>query len=266
MKIMKKAIAMRCSQKQFDLIKNELIKSGLKIEQIRDFKTSNFLVNNFAGVENVITNVLYSDAKNHEREIHETFNAKIFLEACGIETDVYEITKEQVRMIEPYYSAVKFWFPEAFKNELEVGKWYKNKYDSLFCVTEKDDEKYRAYGFAQGNWIDLGEFTNNEDLSTDTEATPQEVETALTNEAKKRYRIGDIINPLENYYYVDFKKLTIENLNFISENNNSCVFIEKSNGYNIGVMKNGKWATIIERKKMTISEIENELGYSVEII
>jgi len=69
---------MRCTQEQFDSIKDRLEDTFM----IRAFRENFYLVRFEDGT---ITN---GDLLNREnREIHETFNADIFLEACGVEVE-----------------------------------------------------------------------------------------------------------------------------------------------------------------------------------
>ncbi len=80
---MKKAIAMKCTQEQFDAVKDKLV--GLKIE-VSSFKRCNYLFNQYTS-ENLIINVELTDLIGFDSEIHETWNEEIFLNACGIETE-----------------------------------------------------------------------------------------------------------------------------------------------------------------------------------
>ena len=82
---MKRAIAMRCNQKQFDAIKGKLV--GCDISDIEIFEQDYYLVNNYASQQNSITNFSKSSAKGNDRVVHETWNEQVFLEACGIETE-----------------------------------------------------------------------------------------------------------------------------------------------------------------------------------
>lgn len=82
---MKKAIAMRCNQKQFNAIKSKLV--GCEIYVITGFCTNPYLVNDFGLNKNVVSNFLTEDKFNYERQFEETWNEQVFLEACGIETE-----------------------------------------------------------------------------------------------------------------------------------------------------------------------------------
>ena len=109
----------------------------------------------------------------------------------------YTITKEQVLKLankaeqgctSVIESDLKNWFPEAFKKELEIGKWYKYKL-TLFYITNKisnNKNYYNVFGFdVDGNWM-----TDNATTWFDEnyiEATPEEVEEALKAETIKRY-------------------------------------------------------------------------------
>jgi len=77
---MKRPIAMKCTQEQFDSIKDRL-------KNIQDLDSSApfiYLINDFDPSD--IPSVGYYTAMDHH-EIHETFNADIFLEACGVDVE-----------------------------------------------------------------------------------------------------------------------------------------------------------------------------------
>jgi len=77
---MKRPLAMKCNQEQFDSIKDRL-------KNIQDLDSSApfiYLINDFDPSD--IPSVGYYTAMDHH-EIHETFNADIFLEACGVEVE-----------------------------------------------------------------------------------------------------------------------------------------------------------------------------------
>ena len=104
----------------------------------------------------------------------------------------YDITKEQILETIRTGTDVTERY-EAFKKELEIGKWYKYKL-ALFYVTNKRSNNanyYNVFGFdVDGNWM-----TDNAATYFDEnyiEATPEEVESALINEAKKRGYKGGI--------------------------------------------------------------------------
>lgn len=80
---MKKAIAMKCTQEQFDSIKDKLV--GCKIAGISDFLEMEYLINNRNDEENSITNYLNIDKYEKGRTVYETWNEQVFLEACDIE-------------------------------------------------------------------------------------------------------------------------------------------------------------------------------------
>ena len=109
----------------------------------------------------------------------------------------YTITKEQIlETIRTGTDVTKRYFkeiiPEAFKTELEVGKWYKMKGDTHFLCNFNGNigNNGNSYGFnLNGEWTDNSMCFQNSD--TYVEATPEEVSAALINEAKKRgYKQG----------------------------------------------------------------------------
>jgi hypothetical protein len=78
----------------------------------------------------------------------------------------------------------------VIKNELEVGKWYKFQEKTadwwLGCIADSD---LKYYGFNSGKWFNKTKVSLiNQKYQSYTLATPQEVETALKNEAVKKYK------------------------------------------------------------------------------
>ena len=85
--------AMKCTQEEFDGIKGQLIDGGCNIDSLEDFDAMPYLINYRFEVKNNITNYLRSDLQ--EYTAYETFNAKTFLQNCGIE-QTYTITKSDL--------------------------------------------------------------------------------------------------------------------------------------------------------------------------
>lgn len=115
----------------------------------------------------------------------------------------YTITKEQILQLHKMNKEgndqlvscdLENWFPEAFKVELTVGKWYRNGDDgcekSIACVVEvnpKDKRMFSGYGFGI-----LGEWYESKNLSSFGSSnwipmTDEEVKQALKNEVIKRF-------------------------------------------------------------------------------
>lgn len=126
-------------------------------------------------------------------------------------------TPEEIALLEPK------------QKELEVGKWYKhpnNKYPN-WLVYYGGNKK--CYGFrTSGVWDydyknEWFEYLNAYPM---VEATPQEVESALIEEAKKRY-----------------KNLDFKNVKYLHEINELWT---SSEYFDIQLFANGKWAEVIE--------------------
>jgi hypothetical protein len=206
---MKKAIAMKCSQKDWDSIKKNFIDTDILITEFEPY-----LVNNYANEELKIMNLTGNSKNSNNRIVHETFNAKIFLNACGIDCDVYEITKEQILMIAEKTQIIKEWFPDAFKKELEVGKWYKDKdprYKGLICIEKYNGENngITAYGFSwvSGSFDGHSRWCLSKESKDDLiESTPQEVEAALICEWEKNNDKFYRYELLYNYTFLGWNK------------------------------------------------------------
>lgn len=236
-----KPLAMKCTQEQFDAVKGKLE----NIVELSDFNSQRYLTNKFRGRESISN--INTDLDDCGREIHETWNEKIFLEACGIENEEdYRITKEMILKYE-----MKDEFPEVFKKELVIGKWYNYK-ECLFCYQEDSN----VYGFSNGNWDKCSDGRWSWSIAENVlEATTQEVETALIAEAKKRYKLGCRVDCL---HHTDYGK--INNLKF--EISNECIRIRDKEGYVCCVYHDGIWAEIIPA--ITKAEAEKRLGVKIE--
>ena len=79
-------IAMKCSQEQFDAIKDKLV--GCKVEAIGNFVVYSYLINYRFGERNHITNYTEIAVKGDDAEIHAEWDEQTFLKACGIETEI----------------------------------------------------------------------------------------------------------------------------------------------------------------------------------
>jgi len=90
---MKRPLAMKCTQKQFDSIKDRLVYDECDID---DFSKYPYISNFYHKTDDKIGNTKWLD---NYKEIHETFNADIFLEACGVEVEkVWKGTDMQFKM------------------------------------------------------------------------------------------------------------------------------------------------------------------------
>lgn len=332
---MKKALAMKCTQEQWDSIKGRIPKN--KINTVTSFKSYPYLINfdDEKTISNISTTPTWKKLWEQNPEIHETFNAKIFLEACGIETtptleevkeyfkdaekieradlpaergqvfdisdraifdnrqihfdsgyywlckkeidnimlwssyngyakiltyknktDVYKITKEQVLMIAEKTQIIKEWFPDAFKKELVAGKWMKTPIGGLYCPKEKQGNGFICYGFTPTSRTYKEIFVLLDITKDDVEATPQEIESALIREWEKRGGVG-----LDLHIELNGKEYQLEKEVGKFQLIRNILFYQGA-----PVMNDGKWATIIQPEKMTLEQIEKELGRKIEIV
>ena len=169
----------------------------------------------------------------------------------------YEITKEQIletirtgtNVTERYFKEI---IPEAFKTELEVGKWYKMKGNTHFLCNFNGNigNNGNSYGFnLKGKWMDNSMCFQNSD--TYVEATPEEVEASLINEAKNRgykegVRIYDVY--LKEKTRVSSDKLDYEMCGYNPDNHGMC--LRDSAGAII--FSNGQWAEILPQEKTVV--------------
>lgn len=178
----------------------------------------------------------------------------------------YEITKEQIRLIEHQsinmdYGQVardmREWFPEAFKPVLEVGKWnsYKEEGVLIFVTQIRQMPGYKEvhyYGFINGEW--KKDYLANEYWRENLiPSTDSEVFEALKNEAIRRgYKNGNhrcldscITEQLVEDNYVFYNGY----LWYGTNSSTNCVF------------QKGVWAEIIPA--ITKSEAEKQLGMKI---
>jgi len=164
----------------------------------------------------------------------------------------YQLTKSQIIEISEDGSLVKELFPDVFEVELEVGKWYNwiNK-ELLFCVTEIKRNRIYYYGFDDGVYNKIEWIHKDNDFEP---ATPEEVETALVNEAKRRGFVkGNVIK--ECLHGGDFNAKLVKGYLFEYESNQLWIN-SKTNGYNVCIFDNGTWAEIIQPPNDVIKVIE----------
>ncbi len=183
---MKETIAMRCTQEQFESIEPKLIKQGFLIHPLDDWNKFPYLVNNFSDIFKNVSNLSNSNIGFKDRwNIHEIWNEKTFLEACGIEIEpTYILTKDQLKSLTD--PQVKQWFPEVFKPVLEVGKWYKSHIGTIAFYSGKEE----MCGFSYlGTWSNCVVTKYNFESCCEgvwNKATEEEVFEALKNEVIKR--------------------------------------------------------------------------------
>lgn len=263
---MKRPIAMKCTHEQFDAVKTKLKDFNYEIICIYDFERSSYLINNLGGDTKKISNVLNEDKKSHNRTVYETWNEKIFLEACGIEVEEPKVNI--LTLSEPIGDYVIFngkkYVPEvvAFepeKKELVVGVWYKwNDIEEcaevLIYLTEVDENSISRYGFVNGRWNDTYRIytgTKFEEACRELrEATQQEVFEALSAELKKRYNLGDYFQSIQSNwnnikvlnYYFNFDHFKADQVIYL---------------HDYTIYEKGKFAEIIPT--ITLSEAEQQL-------
>lgn len=168
----------------------------------------------------------------------------------------FEITKEQVLKVAEWGNLkdkelIKQWFPDAFKTKFTG--WAKDIHEfnkKWIAYYENDVLKYGID--ASGDWFKAKSNANYNECESNREATEQEVETALINEAKIRYR--NDVNILSLAFNNDIDKLGLTFQYYLDRND------LWSNG--IKIFNNGKWAGIIE----TITKEEAEKLLNKKII
>ena len=149
----------------------------------------------------------------------------------------------------------------SYKNS---SPWANTKQNNLYLElmsirpipAENDDFKYGIGAY--GKWFERTDNFHRFKYKSKEykEAKPKEVEEALIKEAKKRGYINGNYECLSN-----LKTHTV--LNKYHLYNNELFHGKELDRCNI-IFSHGTWATIINKKKMTISEIEKE--YNIEVV
>jgi hypothetical protein len=172
--------------------------------------------------------------------------------------------KKGLTMCSELREAIEESYPEFNrKPKLDVCQW----------VTDANENKWLMfytksggrYGFdSNGDWYSCDKTHHTpDDNGRNTKATEEKVKEALISEAKKRGLVDGVV--IRSPHNGDTHKLRRTGADYTLLRDSSGSIYMTYFGWVI--FKEGKWATIIEAKKqMTVSQLEEELGYEIEII
>ena len=174
----------------------------------------------------------------------------------------FELTQEQINQLAEKKHAKELlqqFIPEAFKTELEVGRWYKLKDNPKILALYDCFKHHRPYVYIfneKGDYEYRVEFSLFE-LPTYWElATEEEVSEALINEAKKRgYKEG-----VRCQFGLIKEIRTIETNDFEFKLEYNTLVIKRKDGNSDIIFRNGKWNEIIEEEP-TKEEINRVLTF-----
>jgi hypothetical protein len=139
---------------------------------------------------------------------------------------------------------------------IEVGKWYKAEKEALICATsEAVGDGFAGFGF--NNFSEWRHY-ENWGVRFFTPATDQEVLDRLTEEAKKRYKVGDRARSLfcRNNFKVDsLTMVSIDDFLWFS-------------GIAVLDLSKGEWAEVVESNPIhdKIEKLERELAELKQLI
>lgn len=164
----------------------------------------------------------------------------------------FTVTEEFVR--EAHGAACSTWkqriekeFPELFEKELEVGRWYVYGRSLLNYQGLNHQALIQAYGFLEDkSWMETSNCGN--DFKSWEEATPEEVESALIAEAKKKGFVeGAFVDGkiFGNGWYRR-RKLGGQ-FEFNNSINQLCIG-------DTAIFQDGKWAEILPEEKTIITK------------
>lgn len=285
-------IYMKCNKEQFKAVEPKL--KGFEIFCIGEFSTCTYLC---LFDDGSITNGTISIREG--KIIHETWNEKVFLEACGVEVEKpskttlflkqesgenyiivndvkyipepeFQITKEQILEIFDFTCShgkdkLKESFPQAFDSdnvELEIGKWYK------ITDTTSQFRKYEcALVFNTGNDYNYGfgytrkEWTENfMNIQKIINRGTDKVELATHQEIEEALTKECV---RLGYKVGDYVEKIYDASSEIICGNDACCVLGSNNVLWYGgvvVFNNGKFAKVIPTK--TRQEAEKELNCS----
>ena len=177
-----------------------------------------------------------------------------------------KITKEQQEFIKHIHSSSGVWdkdietkFPKLFKKEDKLTGWYKDKEEKEWCVFLENGIMKHGFNI-DGKWFE-GLNKTYKLLTYDYKATDKEVKEALTKEAKRLgFKKGvTVISAhsgqkfvIDSKCYFEFNKNYFDNELYVTCDNETYAVL----------MKEGKWATIVET--ITKEEAEKQLGKIIE--
>ena len=170
----------------------------------------------------------------------------------------YELTQEQINQLAEKKHAkelLKEFIPEAFENELEVGKWYISEY---YLVYYLGNYKCNCIELSDSKWFENVYHSLSGHLKNYRLATEEEVREAIINEAIKRgfKNVGEL--SLKIVSGEMFKKGSFETAN------NKFRYISVENRLNLDgveIFYNGKWAEIVIEDIPTQEEIDRVINY-----
>lgn len=262
-------IAMRCTRAQFDAIKPKLQKAQYKIghEMIVNFDIDPYLINNYTGKPLVI-NVSTLAASARDRQVYETWDEDVFLQACGIEVDQYTVLKDFI--LDAHKDACPTWkkkieeqFPKLFvKPQFEIGKWYANMYGATWLYQGHD---VPTYGFTTNGCYD-----DNVSVSWDdrlTLADSQRVEDLLKQHALQ-LGIKKGVTVIRTPQMLDDARTSGATLE-VEICSDTVSFDQYLNILIIDgrtVFAKGQWAKVVQVTKYTVAQLENMLGHKIEIV
>ena len=170
----------------------------------------------------------------------------------------YELTQEQINQLAEKKHAkelLKEFIPEAFENELEVGKWYISEH---YLVYYLGNYKCNRIKLSDGEWIENVRHSLSGHLKSYRLATEEEVREALINEAKKRWfnNVGELTLKLVDGLLFKKGDFRTGYNKFIYNYVRNTLYLD-----GVEIFIDGKWAEIIKEDIPTQEEIDRVINY-----
>lgn len=254
------SIVMKCTQEQFEEIRETLEKYGCVIDSVCLFKYHDYLTNRWCGKNKNIANHCNAHSSYFSKKLYEDWNAKTFLKACGIvETDPTTEVRNSVLLQladNNSYSEeiLKKECPKLFESEIEINNYYWVKHDNLqnALVFIQGKEVKHTYGFS--HYFEFTDMYRN-DLLHGTykkdiirKATPKEVETAFKDLFIKMGFVNGV-RVLRNWCVTKEVEIVEGKIMYHSHSNAISISCRE-------IFKDGKFAEIIETPTDIITIVE----------
>lgn len=160
-----------------------------------------------------------------------------------------KLTKEQMEIVKSEH-------PEWFR--LKDSTWYIKPSNGTIQFNVKDGHGY-GWCLAHG-WVYDARWLQNDYDNEFREATPEEVKSALIAEAKRRYKVGDIIKSIRNDWVHTIGEMHVDVYSLRKERNYWVVTVVAEEDEwnkmcsNPAVFKDGQWASVLPQEKPTLQD------------
>lgn len=175
----------------------------------------------------------------------------------------YNVTKEDILKFHSWGNRedakeLEDRFPDVFEVELIVGEWYKTeRFKGNFLIQIVDKDHWRGFN-EKGEWENIVPYYGMSNDKDFVKATDLEVQSALIEETKKRYKKGDLIY-IWKELSDEFKPIDFSEFKFFTKDNQ--LFVGTKGNRRGLIFDNGIWQEVIPT--MTKQEAEEKLNCKI---